>query len=128
MRLALSEKATASNLDAFVCFFGWKKMADEEIQQRRTLTQKYGYENIPAVGISLRMYEYGMECLPASYFDLSCRLIRPLKQESFLELCRKNEAQLRSAYQMTVNAIRLFATQYISLWSCGETGYLRNAG
>ena len=88
MRLALSEKATASNLDAFVCFFGWKKMADEEIQQRRTLTQKYGYENIPAVGISLRMYEYGMECLPASYFDLSCRLIRPLKQESFLELCR----------------------------------------
>ena len=117
MRLALSEKATASNLDAFVCFFGWKKMADEEIQQRRTLTQKYGYENIPAVGISLRMYEYGMECLPASYFDLSCRLIRPLKQESFLELCRKNEAQLRSAYQMTVNAIRLFATQYISLWS-----------
>lgn len=117
MRLALSEKATASNLSAFVCFFGWKKMSDEEIQQWRTLAQKYGYENIPAVGVSLRMYEYGMDCLPASYFDLSCRLIRPLKQEAFLELCRKNEAQLRSAYQMTANAIRLFATQYISLWS-----------
>lgn len=117
MRLALSEKATASNLNAFVCFFGWKKMADEEIQQWRILTQKYGYENIPAVGVSLRMYEYGMECLPASYFDLSCRLIRPLKQETFLELCRKNEAQLRSVYQMTANAIRLFASQYISLWS-----------
>ncbi len=117
MRLALSEKATASNLNTFVCFFGWKKMADEEIQQWRTLTQKYGYESIPAVGVSLRMYEYGMDCLPASYFDLSCRLIRPLKQEAFLELCRKNEAQLRSVYQMTVNAIRLFATQYISLWS-----------
>lgn len=117
MWLALSEKATASNLNAFVCFFGWKKMSDKEIQQWRTLTQKYGYESIPAVGVSLRMYEYGMNCLPASYFDLSCRLIRPLKQEAFLELCRKNEAQLRSAYQMTVNAIRLFATQYISLWS-----------
>lgn len=117
MRLALSEKATASNLNAFVCFFGWKKMSDEEIQQWRTLTQKYGYENIPAVSVSLRMYEYGVECLPASYFDLSCRLIRPLKQETFLELCRKNEAQLRSVYQMTANAIRLFATQYISLWS-----------
>ena len=117
MWLALSEKATASNLNAFVCFFGWKKMSDKEIQQWRTLTQKYGYESIPAVGVSLRMYEYGMDCLPASYFDLSCRLIRPLKQEAFLELCRKNEAQLRSVYQMTVNAIRLFATQYISLWS-----------
>ena len=104
MRLALSEKATASNLNAFVSFFGWKKMSDEEIQQWRTLTRKYGYENNPAVGVSLRMYEYGMDCLPASYFDLSCRLIRPLKQETFLELCRKNEAQLRSVYQMTANA------------------------
>lgn len=116
-QLEISEEDTAHNLNDFICFFGWQKMSDEEVWLWRSLALQYGYENIPAVGVSLRMYEYGMDCLPASYFDLSCRLIRPLKQEAFLELCRKNEAQLRSAYQMTANAIRLFATQYISLWS-----------
>ena len=116
-QLEIREEDTAHNLNDFICFFGWQKMSDEEVWLWRSLALQYGYENIPAVGVSLRMYEYGMDCLPASYFDLSCRLIRPLKQEAFLELCRKNEAQLRSAYQMTANAIRLFATQYISLWS-----------
>lgn len=71
IQLEISEENTAHNLNDFVCFFGWQKMSDEELRQWRTLTWRYGYENIPAVGVSLRMYEYGMECLPASYFDLS---------------------------------------------------------
>ena len=116
-QLEISEEDTAHNLNDFICFFGWQKMSDEEVWLWRALARQYGYENIPAVGLSLRLYEYGMECLPASYFDLSCRMIRPLQQDAFLRLCRKNETHLQSAYQAAAQNIRLFATQYVSLWA-----------
>ena len=114
-QLEISEEDTAHNLNDFICFFGWQKMSDKELWLWRSLALQYGYENIPAVGLSLRLYEYGMECLPASYFDLSCRMIRPLQQDAFLRLCRKNETHLQSAYQAAAQNIRLFATQYVSL-------------
>lgn len=116
-QLEISEENTAHNLNDFICFFGWQKMSDEEARLWRTLTLQYGYENIPAAGLSLRLYEYGMECLPASYFDLSCRMIRPLQQDVFLRLCRKNKTHLQSAYQAADHDVRLFATQYVSLWN-----------
>lgn len=118
-QLKLSEEDTARSLNDLICFFKWEKMSDEEARLWQTLTRQYGYENIPEVGLSLRLYEYGMECLPASWFGLSCRLIRPFREDVFSRLCRRNEACLRSACQAAAQDIRLFATQYVRLWSKG---------
>lgn len=116
-QLKLSEEDTARSLNDLVCFFKWEKMSDEEARLWQMLARQYGYENIPAVGLSLRLYEYGMECLPASWFSLSCRLIRPFREDVFSRLCRRNEACLRCTYQAAAQDIRLFATQYVRRWS-----------